>query len=272
VRQSDPLESQVARELDRAGFEYRREVGLAGSRVDFVVLGSWGGPVAALEVRQPTPGQAIDRLRIDLLLARTYAEFLRGIRVFVVTTDALAAHYSDDEAIVPISGLVNRLRPVLRARAASAQATALIQPASTPTVFASMPLAEEYVDTFARAIRPAARAAGLVAVQLRHDPTSGDIVDRIKREIRAATFVVADLSESRPSVLHEYGFAEAVPRPVVTITSTGTAALPFNVRNNSTHVYARGNTAPLKRVLLRAFRKEVLAAGLTLPPPRRTVI
>lgn len=268
--QSNPLESRVVRELDREGIAYRREVGLAGSRVDFVVLGSWGGPVAALEVRQPTPGQAINRLRIDLLLARTYTEFLRGIRVFVVTTDVFAANFSEDEGIVPISGLVNRLKPLLQVRSASAQAAALIQPASTPTVFVSMPLAEEYIDTFARAIRPAARAAGLVAVQLGHDPASGDIVDRIKREIRASTFVVADVSESRPSVLHEYGFAEAVPRPVVAITSTGTAALPFNVRNNTTHTYACGNTAPLRRVLLKVFRKEVLAAGLTLPPPRRT--
>jgi hypothetical protein len=256
VPQSDPLESQVARELNRSGLEYRRDVGLAGSRVDFVVLGSWGGPVAALEVRQPSPGQAVDRLRIDLLLARTYAEFLRGIKVLVVTTDSLAALYLDNDAIVPVSGLVDRLRPLLQARSASAQAAALIQPDSTPTVFVSMPLAEKYVDTFARAIRPAAKAAGLVAVQLGHDPASGDIVSRIKDEIRAATFVLADLSESRPSVLHEYGFAEAVPRPVVAITSTGAAKLPFNVRNNTTHDYVRGNTAPLKRYLLKAFRKE----------------
>ena len=263
------LQLEVVEELRRAQIAFQREVGLAGSRVDFLILGAWGGPAAALEVREPRAGQGVDRLRVDILLARTYAEFLRGIRVFVVTTDALASLFPGESGVVSVAGLVARLRPLVQVRTAGGQAAALIQPASTPTIFVSMPLSEAYIDTYVKAIRPAARSVGMVAVQVGHDPRSGNIVDRIKREIRSSTFVVADVSEARPSVLHEYGFAEALCKPVVAITSTGHGTLPFNVRNNTTHEYIRGNSGPLRRTLLKAFRKEAAAAGVPTPTVRR---
>jgi hypothetical protein len=269
LRSGRSIQAEVEEELRHAQIAFQREVGLAGNRVDFLVLGPWGGPAAALQVREPRAGQAVDRLRVDLLLARTYAEFLRGIRVLVVTTDPLAALFPGDSGVVSVSSLIARLRPLVEVRTASGQAAALIQPASTPTIFVSMPLSEEYIDTFLKAIRPAAGSVGMVAVQVGHDPATGNIVDRIKSDIRASTFVVADVSEARPSVLHEYGFAEALRKPVVAITSTGHGTLPFNVRNNTTHEYVRGNSGPLRRILLKAFRKEATAAGITLPAPRR---
>ena len=75
--------------------------------------------------------------------------------------------------------------------------------------------------------------------------------------IRAAKVVVADLSDSRPNVLHEVGFAEALQKPVIQICSTPTANLPFNVRNNQTIKYSIGQAAKLRKRLELELQKVV---------------
>ena len=66
-----------------------------------------------------------------------------------------------------------------------------------------------------------------------------------------------DVSDSRPNVLHEIGFAEALGKPVIQICSTGTNALPFNVRNNQTIPYSIGQTAKLRKRLESELQKVI---------------
>ena len=61
--------------------------------------------------------------------------------------------------------------------------------------------------------------------------------------------IIADISESRPNVLHEVGFAEALKIPVIQICSTPINQLPFNVRNNQTIQYSIGQSARLRKKL-----------------------
>jgi hypothetical protein len=251
--------SEVQSTLEGGDFGFRREVGLAGSRVDFLVLGPAGYPLAALEVTTPRLEQAPQRLHLSLLVAASYGETLRGLPVLVVVPDSLES-LADNRRIVVLSRLTERLRELAPVGLANAQAAALIQPASTRTVFASMPFSEGYVDTF-KAIRYAARKVDAVAVRVDHDYAASDVVARIKAGINESAFVVVDVSEGRPSVLHEYGFAEAASKPIIAITSTGRDALPFNVRNNTTHQYVRGNYVPLRRLLLAAFREQISRLG-----------
>jgi nucleoside 2-deoxyribosyltransferase len=83
---------------------------------------------------------------------------------------------------------------------------------------------------------------------------SGDIVEEIKRLIRGSAAVIVDLSEVKPNVLYEAGYAHALRKPVVHICSTPLSKLPFDVRNWNTIAYRRGQTALLREPLARRLK------------------
>jgi hypothetical protein len=58
-----------------------------------------------------------------------------------------------------------------------------------------------------------------VAIRIDKEAPLGGLVERIKTEIRRARFLVADLTDERPSCYFEVGYAEALGRPVVFLAS-----------------------------------------------------
>jgi hypothetical protein len=66
--------------------------------------------------------------------------------------------------------------------------------------------------------------------------------------------VMADLSGSAPNVLFEVGFAFALGKPCVLVCSTPLNELPFDIRNQKTISYAKGQTYLLKEDLIPALR------------------
>jgi hypothetical protein len=60
--------------------------------------------------------------------------------------------------------------------------------------------------------------------------TVGRIVPRILAQIRESAFVIADLTDLRPNVLYEVGYATALDKFVVLTAKAGTE-LPFDVRD-----------------------------------------
>ena len=260
MREAADFEQQVADLLVRNDIPHAREANVGGGRVDFLVYRQ-DVPLVALEVSAPSVEYAAEKLLLKRRFAMDYAHGLSGLPVLIVVPDRLRDLAHGD--IVPISILVERLEALVP-RLGHAQAQALIQPAAAETLFASMPFSEEYRDTL-RAIRYAGKKIGLVTNRVDHDYEATDVVAKIRAGIRAARLVVVDVSGARPSVLHEYGFAEAVPRAIIAICSTPLADLPFNVRNNTTIPYVRGNYIPLRRRLLAACR-EAAANGYAPPP------
>jgi hypothetical protein len=197
-----------------------------------------------------------------LLDAAALRSGLRGLEVLIVVPDDLAL-LADGHRIIAISALLDRLRRLVSPPNARRTALIAIQPPGAPSVFVSMPFSDSYVDTF-KAIRKAAHSCGLVAVRVDHDAyLAVDVVSQIKLQIGNAAFVLVDVSELRPNVLHEYGYAEGHGKPVIAITSTGVGTLPFNIRNNVTLSYVRGNSEPLRRQLTIAFKKQALTLGLS---------
>ena len=57
----------------------------------------------------------------------------------------------------------------------------------------------------------------------------GSVVDEIQRLIRQSVAVIVDLSEAKPNVLYEAGYAHALNKPCIHICSTSTEKLPFDV-------------------------------------------
>jgi hypothetical protein len=123
-----------------------------------------------------------------------------------------------------------------------------VKPKPKDHIFASMPFSKLYDDTYLVAMKPAAIDSGFDCVRVDHEQFTGDVVAEIKRLITDGIAVVADLSDSRPNVLHEIGYAEGLGKPIVQIC-TDRDKLPFNVRNNKTLKYSIGQTSRLRASL-----------------------
>jgi hypothetical protein len=129
-----------------------------------------------------------------------------------------------------------------------------------PLVFVAMPFQPHFDDVFSVAIVGSVRAAKASCKRVDQEEYSSDIVDKIQSLIRQSTAVIADVSESRPNVLYEVGFAHALGKPTVLISSTPLDQLPFDIRNSNTIPYQQGQTSKLKPGLTRRL-KAALSEG-----------
>jgi len=71
---------------------------------------------------------------------------------------------------------------------------------------------DEIVDKF---MRPAIADTGFDLRRLDDDPRAGLIDDRLRVEIRAARFILADLTHRNPGAYWEAGYAEGLGKPVI---------------------------------------------------------
>jgi len=116
----------------------------------------------------------------------------------------------------------------------------------------------EYDERF-EAIEATVAKFGGVAIRIDKERPLEDVVSRIKKEIRDAAFVIADLTDERPSCYFESGFAEALPRPVLYVASKQSVIKPgvntkihFDVHMN---VHFFTNHKELKQKLADAIEK-----------------
>ena len=65
-----------------------------------------------------------------------------------------------------------------------------------------------------------------VAIRIDKEHTLDELVRRIKEEIERALFVVADLTDERPSCYFEVGYAEALRKPVIYVASKESVVNP----------------------------------------------
>jgi hypothetical protein len=74
---------------------------------------------------------------------------------------------------------------------------------------------------------------GAVAIRIDKEHTLDELVKRIKEEIEKATFVIADLTDERPSCYYEAGYADALRKPVLFIASKESIVNP----RTKTHIH-----------------------------------
>ncbi len=65
-----------------------------------------------------------------------------------------------------------------------------------------------------------------VAIRIDKEHPIEDLVARIKKEIRDAAFVIADMTDERQSCYFEAGYAEALPRPIIYVASKQSVLAP----------------------------------------------
>lgn len=84
---------------------------------------------------------------------------------------------------------------------------------------------KEY-DLRFEAIESVLSAAGAIAIRIDKEHALEDLVGRIKKEIRGAQFIVADMTDERPSCYFEAGFAEALGKKVIYFASKQSVVKP----------------------------------------------
>jgi hypothetical protein len=140
----------------------------------------------------------------------------------------------------------------------------LPEPKPTPTAdiqiqiqrgyaFIAMPMDEnnhELVDV-CEAIQRAASDCGIVAQRIDEDESSERITDRILESIRKAEFVIVDLTEERPNVFFEAGYAHGFGKLPIYIARHGTQ-IHFDVKDYPV-IFFR-NMKELREKLERRFR------------------
>lgn len=95
--------------------------------------------------------------------------------------------------------------------------------------FVAMPFADGFADAFHYGIQPSIHASGLLCERIDQEVFTGDVLDRIKRKIRSATLLAADLTGANPNVYLEVGFAWAADVPTVLLRREG-SDLKFDVQ------------------------------------------
>lgn len=65
-----------------------------------------------------------------------------------------------------------------------------------------------------------------VAIRIDKEHTLDELVKKIKEEIERASFVVADLTDERPSCYFEVGYAEALGKPIIFVASKESVVNP----------------------------------------------
>lgn len=97
------------------------------------------------------------------------------------------------------------------------------------TVFTVMPFTSYFHDVFT-SYQDVCKGLGFEAVRCDEVETNDRIVQRIIDGIRTSAFVIADVSEARPNVLYELGFAQGLGKQVVVTARCAGDLLGWPVR------------------------------------------
>jgi hypothetical protein len=119
--------------------------------------------------------------------------------------------------------------------------------------FVAMPMDEDnpqLVDVY-EAIKTAASDCGIVAQRIDEDESSERITDRILESIRKAEFVIVDLTEERPNVFFEAGYAHGFGKLPIYIARHATQ-IHFDVKDYPVIFFQ--NMKELREKLERRFR------------------
>ena len=244
------FEAQIADLLRKSGVSFQEQPAVGGLRPDFLVMTPDGRKIV-IEAKGWTSDPNHSRRAIEQ--AERYKQATQADEAYVVM--AALQHGDPSNGLLAVSELAHLLtREQQRTRGEDRPAQKMLPQVEVPTIFAAMPFASTYDDVYFVAMAFAAKTVGAACVRVDQEDFEGDIVDEIERNIHASVAVIADLSESRPNVLYELGFAHARGKPTVPICRTPLQDLPFDVRNWNVIKYTAGGTYSLRESLARRLR------------------
>jgi hypothetical protein len=105
-------------------------------------------------------------------------------------------------------------------------------------VFVAMPYSEEFENVYEFGIYPAVRNCGFICERVDEVHFTGDVLRKIREGIETADLMIADLSEARPNVYLEVGYAWGRGIDVIFLARKG-EDLHFDVRTHRCIYYGR---------------------------------
>jgi hypothetical protein len=105
-------------------------------------------------------------------------------------------------------------------------------------VFVAMPFSEDFQNVYEFGIYPAVRNCGFICERVDETHFTGDVLGRIRGGIEAADLVIADLTEGRPNVYLEVGYAWGRNVPVIFVAKKE-EKLHFDVSTHRCIFYGR---------------------------------
>lgn len=239
----------VAEVLRKANILFKTDVNLGGIRPDFL-LEAPDGRVLIVEVKSWDPTRS-NRIRA-IKQAQLFKEATGADQAFIVVKGMKRGVPS--KGLVTVKKLADVILTEFKRKKVPKKRRIRIPPPTRKTIFAAMPFSSKYDDVFLVAMAHAAKSVNVECKRIDYEEFEGDIVEEIKRLINKSIAVIADLSESKPNVLYEVGYAHALKRPTIHICSTPLKKLPFDVRNWNTIKYEKGRTYKLRGKLARRLR------------------
>jgi hypothetical protein len=240
------IEGIIAERLRGAGLKFVTEKGIGGLAPDFIVYAPDGRQFIVETRHWDFPGLTTEASR----QAQFYQDAARVDGAFIVIPGL--KRNLPAKGVVSVDGLVPAIQGELentKARTHPAETTKLGK-----LIFAAMPFAPQYEDVFFVAMSYAAEQVGAVCDRVDRREFQGNVVEEIHRMIRKSVAVIVDLSESKPNVLYEAGYAHALKKPCVHICSTPVEKLPFDVAQWKTTLYQPGQTHKLQKELAQRLK------------------
>lgn len=121
-----------------------------------------------------------------------------------------------------------------------------------PFVFILMPFSAAFDDAYQLAIKPACESAGAYAERVDEQVFEGSILDRVYNQIAKADIVVADLTGHSPNVFYETGYAHALGKLTILLTSSADD-IPFDLQHYP-HIVYGGKLGTLRAELEKRVR------------------
>ena len=118
-------------------------------------------------------------------------------------------------------------------------------------VFVAMPYSDEFENVYEFGIYPAVRSCGFICEKVNEINFVGDVLLRIKQGIEAASIVIADMTQARPNVYLEVGYAWGRGTRVIFLVRKG-EVLHFDVSTHRCIYY--GKFTDLKKDLEQLLR------------------
>ncbi len=122
----------------------------------------------------------------------------------------------------------------------------MVQP--KPFAFVLMPFDSKFDDVYRLGIKETADKSGVVAERVDEQIYSESILERIYRQIDAADFIIADMTDRNPNVFYEVGYAHAKEK-ICTLITQQADDIPFDLRHHR-HLIYDGSITNLQKMLL----------------------
>lgn len=236
--------TEMASLLKGASIPFKTEVAVGGLQPDFVIRSPKGRTILLdAKTWENRPGLIPHAVR----QAGFFKNASRADAAYIVMKDLQKSQ--PDEGLLAFDDVIKVITDEFEQPSASPPRKPIDLKAPKAVIFAAMPFAGEYEDTWWIGILGAAEKVGAACKRVDLEEYVGNIMEKTEALIRSSAGVIADLSESKPNVLYEAGFARGVGKTLIPICSTPIKDLPFDVAQWNIIEYKKGQTHKLSNIL-----------------------